>query len=310
LPASFKRVYNRFIILILSVVDGEESQSYSKDKPPKIMTWLIAFLVFDLIVAILMAVLIGRGSKNWNESRRVEIETLNAGAQTLEKTFEVSSIAEFPAPVRRYLTKVVKPGTPYVSRLHLKQTGQMRFNQRWIKIEADQYYSVVPTAFSWVARMKLGPAWVAARDRYSNGKGNMLISILSTFPLFDVRGPKMDHASLLRYLSELPVLPTAILAGNITWKAIDDQTAGATISDSGITASGIFRFNSEDEIVAFISSGRFRNDTGKMTPWSGTWSHYQEFNGFRIPTEGNAVWNAPEGDFEYIRLKVEKAEFI
>ncbi|XUX00892.1 MAG: DUF6544 family protein [Dehalogenimonas sp.] len=273
------------------------------------MIWLIIFLAFDLIVGILMALLIGRGSKTWNESRRVEIERVNSGAQPVNQTFDTSAISHLPAPVQRYLTKSIKKGTSYIRRLHLKQTGQMRFNQRWIKIEADQYYSVSPPAFTWVAKMKLGPAWVAARDRYSNGKGNMLISILSTFPLFDVRGPEMDHASLLRYLSELPWLPTAFLEGNITWKAIDDQTAGATISDSGITASGIFRFNSEDEIVAFISSGRFRNDTGKMTPWSGTWSNYREFNGFRIPTEGNAVWNAPEGDFEYIRLKVEDAQF-
>ncbi|APV43938.1 hypothetical protein Dform_00583 [Dehalogenimonas formicexedens] len=273
------------------------------------MIWLMIFLVFDLTIAILMALLIGRGSKTWNESRRIEIEKLNADAQPIDKIFDASAITNLPAPVRRYLTKSIKPGTPFVIKLHLKQTGQMRFNQRWIKIEGDQYYSVSPPAFNWLARMKLGPAWIAARDRYSNGKGNMLISILSTFPLFDVRGPEIDNASLLRYLSELPWLPTAFLSGNITWKEIDDRNAAATFTDNGVTASGIFHFNDDDEVVAFISSGRFRNDTGKMTPWSGTWSNYREFNGFRIPTEGNAVWNAPEGDFEYIRLKVETAEY-
>jgi hypothetical protein len=273
------------------------------------MTWLIAFLIFDLLVGILMAFLIGRGARNWTESRSLEIERLNAKAQRVEKTFSNSDLAHLPPPLQRYLRKSIKEGAPFISRLHLKQSGQMRFNQRWIPIEADQYYSVTPSAFTWNARMKLGPAWVAARDRYSNGKGNMLISILSTFPLFDVRGPEMDHASLLRYLSELPWLPTAFLSDNITWREIDDRNVAATITDKGVTASGIFHFNDENEIVAFISSGRFRNDTGKMTPWSGTWSNYREFNGFRIPAEGNAVWNAPDGDFEYVRLKIEDAQF-
>jgi len=273
------------------------------------MTWLIAFLVFDLIVGVLMALLIGRGARNWTESRRIEIERLTAKAQPIQKTFSNLDVDHLPPPVQSYLRKSIKEGAPFISRVHLKQSGRMRFNQRWIPIEADQYYSVVPPGYTWVARMKLGPAWVAARDRYSNGNGNMLINILSTFPLFDVKGPEMDHASLLRYLSELPWLPTAFLSDNITWKEIDDHSAEAAISDNGVSATGTFHFNVSDEIVGFTSPGRFRNETGKITPWSGSWSNYQEFNGFRIPTEGNAVWNAPEGDFEYVRLKIENARF-
>ena len=273
------------------------------------MTWLLVFLAFDLIVGILMALLIGRGARNWTESRRLEIEKLTAKAQPMEKTFSNSDVDHLPPPVRRYLRKSIQEGAPFISRVHLKQSGRMRFNQRWIPIEADQYYSVTPPAFTWVAKMKLGPTWVAARDRYSDGKGKMLISILSTFPLFDVKGPDMDRASLLRYLSELPWLPTAFLSDNIAWKEINDRAAEATVTDNGVTATGTFHFNESDEIIGFTSPGRFRNDTGKITPWSGTWSSYQEFDGFRVPTAGNAVWNAPDGDFEYVRLQVEGAKF-
>ncbi len=273
------------------------------------MNWLLIFLAFDLIFGILIALWLRRGTADWNESRRKEIEKLLAGANPVEKTFRHSDLNRLPPPVQRYLRKSIKEGTPFVSRVHLKQSGQMRFNQRWIQIEADQYYSVTPPAFTWIAKMKLGPAWVAARDRYSNGKGNMIIKVLSSLPLFDVRGPEMDHASLLRFLSELPWLPTAFLSENITWKEIDDRAAEATITDGGVAATGTFHFNGTDEITEFTSPGRFRNETGKIEPWSGTWSNYCEFGGFRIPTEGNAVWNAPEGDFEYVRLKVETAEF-
>lgn len=273
------------------------------------MEWLLVFFAVDLILGILIAIALGRGIRGWSVERKAEIEKLLSKAKPVDRIFSQADVSCLPPPLQRYLTKAIRHGTPYVSRLHLKQTGQMRFNQRWINIEADQYYSVEPLSFSWIARMKLGPAWVSARDRYSNGKGNMVIKILSSVPLFDVRGPEMDHASLLRYLSELPWLPTAFLSDNITWKTLNDHTAEATITDSGITAAGTFQFNDADEIVSFVSPERFRNETGKMTPWSGTWSNYREFDNFRIPTEGNAVWNDPQGDFEYIRLKIETAEF-
>ncbi|KTB48850.1 DUF6544 family protein [Dehalogenimonas alkenigignens] len=273
------------------------------------MEWLLVFFAVDLVLGILIAIALGRSIKGWSLDRKAEIEKLLSKAKPIDRVFNQADVSRLPPPVQRYLLKAIIQGTPYVSRLHLKQSGRMRFNQRWISIEADQYYSAEPLSFTWIAKMKLGPAWVAARDRYSNGKGNMLIKILSAVPLFDVRGPEMDHASLLRYLSELPWLPTAFLSDHITWQAIDDRTAEATITDGGISATATFHFNGADEISEFKSLGRFRSETGKITPWSGTWSNYQEFNGFRIPTEGNAVWNDPQGDFEYVRLKIETAEY-
>jgi len=273
------------------------------------MNWLLIFFAFDLLLGILVALGIRGQAKAWATERKLEIEKLFSTAKPTDKIFQKSDVSRLPPPVQRYLIKSIREGTPYTSRVHLKQTGQIRFNQRWINVEAEQYYSVTPPNFIWVAKMKLGPAWISARDRYLSGKGGMLIKVLSAVPLFDVRGPEIDHASLLRYLSELPWLPTALLSDNITWKEIDDRAAEATITDGALSAAGVFHFNGADEIISFESPGRFRSDTGKITPWSGAFSNYQDFNGFRIPAEGKAVWNAPEGDFEYVRLKVEKAEF-
>jgi hypothetical protein len=273
------------------------------------MTWLLIFFALDLIFGILIAIWLGRSNKDWKASRQAEVEKLLSAAKTIEKVFHPSDVEHLPPPIQRYLKKSIKEGTPYINRVHLKQSGQMRFNQRWIPVEADQYCSVNTPAFIWVAKMKLGPAWISARDRYVGGKGNMLIKVLSAVPLFDVHGSDMDHTSLLRYLSELPWLPTAFLSENITWKAVGDRAAEATIHDGTVSATGTFHFNGADEIISFESSGRFRTDTGKITPWSVTFSNYAEFNGFHIPTEVSAIWKDPQGDFEYVRLKVEDAEF-
>ncbi len=273
------------------------------------MDWLLIFLVVDFLLAILIGIFIAKRIKEWKAAREREISKLMTAAEPINKTFRHADAERLPAPVRRYLQKVVKEGAPYISTTHLKQSGKMRFNDRWINLDADQYYSVVPPGFIWDAKMKLGPAWITARDCYVGGKGNMLIKILSSLQLFDVKGKEMDHASILRHLSELPWLPTALLADNISWEAIDDYSAKATITDGTLSASGTFHFNENSEAIGFNATGRFRSDTGKMEPWSGIFGNYKEFGDYLIPTEASAVWNAQGGDFEYIRLSIDRAEF-
>jgi hypothetical protein len=271
--------------------------------------WIIGFFVVDFLLAVLIGIFIAKRIKEWSTARQQEINKLLNAATPLNKTFNRADADKLPPPVRRFMLKAVKEGAACISTARLKQNGRMRFNDRWIKLDARQYYSVQPAGFIWDAKMKLGPAWITARDRYQNHKGNMLIKILSALPLFDVKSREMDHASILRHLSELPWLPTALLADNIHWDNIDDRSAKATITDGDLSASGTFYFNEQDEITGFAAPERFRSDSGKMEPWSGNFSNYQEFGGYRIPTAARAVWNAPDGDFEYIQLAISEAAF-
>ena len=273
------------------------------------MNWWLVFFAIDLAFGILITVWISQQAKKWSQSRRKEENDLLSAATTIYKNFETGDTSHLPAPVRRYLEKNIEKGTPYIYTARLCQSGKIRFNNRWINFNASQYYSVEPPAFTWTAKMKLGPAWITARDRYNNGKGNMLIKILSTLPLFDVSSKEMDHASLMRYLSELPWLPTALLSSNIRWHEIDDHSAKATLNNGRIEAFGTFHFNDDDEIDGFVTPGRFRSDTGKMTPWSGTFDNYQDFGNIRIPTKAGATWNAAEENFEYINITIENAGF-
>ncbi|MGI2335609.1 MAG: DUF6544 family protein [Dehalogenimonas sp.] len=273
------------------------------------MDWIIIFLIADFLLAILIGIFITKRIKSWDSARKQEIKKLLTAAEPLNKTFKPSDADRLPLPVRRYLQKTVKEGAAYISTTQLNQSGQIRFNDRWIKLNAHQYYSVQPTGFIWDAKMKLGPAWITARDRYQNGKGNMLIKILSALTLFDVKSKEMDHASILRHLSELPWLPTALLVDNIIWEEIDAHTAKATIKDGDLRAFGTFYFNEQDEITGFSAPERFRSDSGKMEPWSGSFSNYRQFGDYLIPTEASALWNSPGGDFEYVRINIQEAEF-
>lgn len=59
-------------------------------------------------------------------------------------------------------------------------------------------------------------------QRYFNGHGNMLIKIFSTFTIADAKGSEMDYSSLIRFLSEAPWYPTALLPSEyLQWEEID-----------------------------------------------------------------------------------------
>ena len=48
---------------------------------------------------------------------------------------------------------------------------------------------------------------VVGRDKYVNGRGEMLIKILGLLPVVDARGPEMDQGTMLRYLAEMTWFP-------------------------------------------------------------------------------------------------------
>lgn len=273
------------------------------------MDWLILFFIIDFLLAILIGLFITKRIKEWKTARRKEVASLITASKPIAKAFNPAEVTSLPRPVRRYLQKTVAAGANYIHNTHLKQSGKMRFNDRWINLDADQYYSTLPPGFIWNAKMKLGPAWISDRDCYVGGKGNMLIKILSALQLFNVKGQEMDHASIIRYLSELPWLPTALLANNINWETIDNHSAKATITDGKLNASGIFYFNDDDEIIGFSTPKRYRSDSGRMEAWSGRFSNYRQFGYYLIPTKATAIWNAADGDFEYVRLNIKHAEF-
>ncbi|MDA8226162.1 MAG: hypothetical protein M0T74_00380, partial [Desulfitobacterium hafniense] len=47
--------------------------------------------------------------------------------------------------------------------------------------------------------------------------------------------------------------PTAALSSYIKWEEIDSNSAMATLSYKGVSASGVFSFNEKGEIINFVA---------------------------------------------------------
>ena len=91
---------------------------------------------------------------------------------------------------------------------------------------------------------------------------------------------------------------------------MDENTATATMSYKGITASGVFTFNEIGEVVHFKADryGEFDGEYSLKT-WSIPLSDYKEFNGIKIPTRGKVTWELEDGDFNWYNFEVITAEY-
>ena len=113
-------------------------------------------------------------------------------------------------PVQRNLRYSQVIGREPIRTARLKQRGKFRQSARlpWMKLDAEEYYSVNPPGFVWVGTLRTaGLPFVRARDRYRDGKGNMQITLATVLTIADPMGAAMDQASMTRYLNEMMWFP-------------------------------------------------------------------------------------------------------
>jgi len=237
------------------------------------------------------------------------------GSKAQSETFSLNNLEGLPEPVQRYFKYALRDGQEYIKFVRLKQVGEFRMkeNQSWMSIKAEQYFTTEDPAFIWRVKFTMAPfIWIDGRDMYYQGKGNMLIKVLSTITVADAAGSEMDISSLIRFLAEAPWFPTALIPSDyLEWKEIDSNSARAVIKDKGYTASGIFTFNEKGEIIKFVTNDRYMEADGKYfkEQWAGYYRNYQEIEGMKIPIEGEVEWNLSDRDLQYAKLKITDIQY-
>jgi len=267
-----------------------------------------------VIVIIILFITISKFLFDKKVTKEVGMLT-EEGSKAQSKTFSFNDLEGLPEPVQRYFKYTLRDGQEHIRFVRLKQVGEFRMkeNQPWMPIKAEQYFTTEDPAFIWRVKLTMAPfIGIEGRDMYYQGKGNMLIKLLSTITVADAAGSEMDISSLIRFLSEAPWFPTALLPSDyIEWKEIDSNSAQAVIKDNGYTASGIFTFNEKGEIIKFVTNDRYMEADGKYfkEQWAGYYKNYQEIEGMKIPTEGEVEWNLSDKDLQYAKLKITDIQY-
>ena len=226
--------------------------------------------------------------------------------QTSNKVFTEEDFNNLPAAIQNYLQSCGYIGTPKMSYLKMKY-HDVDFSQGKdrpsLTIDYTQYNFVSePCRMAFVDSSMFGIPF-EGYDYYQNGTGGMKAVIAKAVTLFDQTGADMNKACLATFLAESLFAPTILLQDYITFEEISKFEVRATISYKGQTASGIFTFNEQYELISFTTNDRTITGTdGSMeyVPWSAICKDYQlASNGVKYPTKFQAIWNYPDGDFVY-----------
>ena len=257
-----------------------------------------AILILLAIVMIAAAVFVPVQARRWAVETGVATAALTAAVPGSLPAVSPDAVTALPAPVQRYLRLALTDPQPRVVRVRLQQAGRLRTgveSPQWLDFTAEEIMAPEARGFVWDARVQLMPLLHAAiRDVYVNGVGDGRVALLSAITMSADHGSRdLNVGELYRLLAEAPWNPTLLLpSADLTWKAIDERRAAATLTHGGETVSIEFRFNDAGEVASVYAAERPRSfgTTYVATPWEGRFTHYVTIKGMRVPSSGEVGW--------------------
>lgn len=231
------------------------------------------------------------------------------------RSIDRHALTRLPTPVRAYLELALGQRGTAPRTLRLRHTGRFKpaLEGPWREIVGAQNYSADPPGFVWWGRVKIAPGvWIDARDRSLRGAGNMVVALESTFELMDRSGPELDQGALLRLLSELVLLPSALAdARYVSWSSIDNCSARATLTIDGRSVSGVFELD-EHGLPRRFCAQRYRDDgrgPAVLAPWSGDYADYRRDAGLLIPHALRGYWHEGGRALQYVDFELTSVEY-
>lgn len=226
--------------------------------------------------------------------------------QTDNELFSKDEFSHLPSAVQKYIQSC-----GYIGKRKMSYLKMEYYNVKFMQGKSGPALTIDYTQYNFIkepCRMALIDSSIfgipfEGYDYYQNGRGGMKGVLAKAVTLFDQKGIDMDKACLATFLAESLFAPAILLQDYIRFEEISDYEVRAEITYGGQTASGVFTFNEQYEMISFTTNDRAATGTdGRMEyiPWSARCQEYQTTeNGIKFPTKFQAVWNYPDDDFVY-----------
>ena len=231
-----------------------------------------------------------------------------------EKIISERDIKHLPKPIIKWLRQTGAIEKPYISVGMVVQQAKIKMKpdqKKWMTATARQYSAIDNPAFIWTTNVKVNSLlYFQGRDKFAEGKGEMLIILNSLLNVVDERGKKINEGSIQRYLGEMVWFPSLALSPYISWETIDSTTVKATMEFEGTKGSGTFHFNSDGDFIKF-SALRFMENkkNSKRYEWVLLVDSYESFGGIKVPVKMTATWKLEEGDWTWLILEVKDIKY-
>ncbi len=274
------------------------------------MTW---FKWTGLVLALLL--LAGAGAAafgvwRWRVGSQALLASLEAACIPHVTTrYDARELEGLPAPVQRYFRAALKDGQPIIEAASLEQAGSMNMSETgesWKPFTSRQRVITQRPGFDWDARIAMFPGVpVHVHDAYVAGAGLLRGAIYGLIPVVNMAGtPEAARGELLRFFAEAVWCPTALLPSQgVQWRAVDDDSARATLTDGPVAVTLLFTFNRDGLVAGIRADARDRVINGKASslPWQGRFSAYAVQEGMQVPMQGEVAWVFADGEKTYWR---------
>lgn len=274
---------------------------------------IILVVLITLILILVLTSAIARDLFN-RQADRQALEVLELSAAPDQDIIQADDLQDLPVCVQKWINHSGMLGQPKTHTVRLTQTGRLRMepDKPWMPVDAVQYINIDKPAFVWKARVQMAPfISLHGKDRYFNGHGSMQIKLLSLIPVVNTKSsPKMDQSTMVRFLAEMMWYPSAALNDYISWEEIDENSARATMSWEGVTASMVYHFSKDGDMLSNVAS-RYQEVNGEyvLRDWGGVSQSFRSFNGVRIANKSNVIWKYETGDFNWLQIEVTDIDF-
>jgi hypothetical protein len=260
----------------------------------KVRWFLIALAVALGAAAIVLPI----QARRWAQETAAATAALTSSVPASRPAVSFGTLDGLPAPVQRYLRLALTDGQARPATVRMQQAGRLRTgveSRQWLAFTAEETIAPDVRGFVWDARLQLAPfVHARIRDAYVGGAADARVALQSAVTLAaDRNSPALDSGDLYRLLAEAPWSPTLLLPrGDLTWRAIDDRRAAATLTHGGEAVTIEFRFNEAGEVASVYAAERPRSygTTYVATPWEGRFRRYETVEGIRVPLEGEVGW--------------------
>ena len=268
-------------------------------------TWI------NLLLLVTMS--IGAAHERFHHESDAQATALLSDAASVTPTLLTSAaVASLPATVQRWLQRSGAVDRPSPRGVRLRQRGSLRASPRgaWMPVTASQYFNVSEPSFVWEVDARMAKVLpLVGRDSYLEGRGHMLIKLLSLVPVVDVANERIDQGTLLRFLGELCWFPGAAAHAYLQWVARDERSADVTMTHRGVTATATFTFDALGRVTS-VAAERYLGGgpDAKREHWVIPMREWTRVGDVEIPVRGDAIWKLPDGDFSYYRWEIVELE--
>jgi hypothetical protein len=217
---------------------------------------------------------------------------LAAAPSGAPERFDPSSVSDLPEPARRFFGYAILPGAPLGAVAEIEMTGELGLGTKeapgYRPMRARQILSA-PHGLVWKVEAGSGPMRISGSDGMVGDRSWTRFWLAGLVPVVRAGGSR-DHlrAAFGRVVAETAFwAPAALLPQNgVSWEAVDENTARATVNHRGLTQTVDVRVDAEGRPL-WVTISRWTDANPekvfRLQPFGGSLSDFREVGGFRLP---------------------------